>query len=293
LNSLLRHRVSYLLLLPTFTLVILFFYYPALSGIFHAFTTWQAVGDSRWVGLDNFIFMATDPFIRHSLYNQLLLTLADMVKALVPPFIVAEMIYSLRSERERYWLRTLCVIPMVAPGMVIILMWYFIYDPNVGLLNQALVGMGLEDLKRAWLGDPNFALGAIVGIGFPWIGALAFLILYAGLNNIPGDIVDAARIDGASKFARILQIDLPMLVPQIRLVVLLTLIASIQDFGRVLVMTGGGPGYATYVPALWMYEQTFLMSHFGYASAIGVTLFLVILTSSLIVLRVMKGDVED
>ena len=146
---------------------------------------------------------------------------------------------------------------------------------------------------RAWLGDPNFALGAIVGIGFPWIGALAFLILYAGLNNIPGDIVDAARIDGASKFARILQIDLPMLVPQIRLVVLLTLIASIQDFGRVLVMTGGGPGYATYVPALWMYEQTFLMSHFGYASAIGVTLFLVILTSSLIVLRVMKGDVED
>jgi len=293
LNSLLRHRVSYLLLLPTFTLVILFFYYPALSGIFHAFTTWQAVGDSRWVGLDNFIFMATDPFIRHSLYNQLLLTLADMVKALVPPFIVAEMIYSLRSERERYWLRTLCVIPMVAPGMVIILMSYFIYDPNVGLLNQALVGMGLEDLKRAWLGDPNFALGAIVGIGFPWIGALAFLILYAGLNNIPGDIVDAARIDGASKFARILQIDLPMLVPQIRLVVLLTLIASIQDFGRVLVMTGGGPGYATYVPALWMYEQTFLMSHFGYASAIGVTLFLVILTSSLIVLRVMKGDVED
>ena len=292
MNSLLRHRVSYLLLLPTFTLVILFFYYPALSGIFHAFTTWQAVGDSRWVGLDNFIFMATDPFIRHSIYNQLLLTLADMVKALVPPFIVAEMIYSLRSERERYWLRTLCVIPMVAPGMVIILMWYFIYDPNVGLLNQTLVGMGLEDLKRAWLGDPNFALGAIVGIGFPWIGALAFLILYAGLNNIPGDIVDAARIDGASKFARILQIDLPMLVPQIRLVVLLTLIASIQDFGRVLVMTGGGPGYATYVPALWMYEQTFLMSHFGYASAIGVTLFLVILTSSLIVLRVMKGDVE-
>lgn len=292
MNSLLRHRVSYLLLLPTFTLVILFFYYPALSGIFHAFTTWQAVGDFRWVGLDNFIFMATDPFIRHSIYNQLLLTLADMVKALVPPFIVAEMIYSLRSERERYWLRTLCVIPMVAPGMVIILMWYFIYDPNVGLLNQTLVGMGLEDLKRAWLGDPNFALGAIVGIGFPWIGALAFLILYAGLNNIPGDIVDAARIDGASKFARILRIDIPMLVPQIRLVVLLTLIASIQDFGRVLVMTGGGPGYATYVPALWMYEQTFLMSHFGYASAIGLTLFLVILTSSLIVLKVMKGDVE-
>ena len=72
---------------------------------------------------------------------------------------------------------------------------------------------------------------------------------------------------------RIIHIDIPMLVPQFRLVIILTMIASIQDFGRVLVMTGGGPGFASYVPALWMYEQTFLMSHFGYASAIGVTLF--------------------
>ena len=292
MKALLRARGSYLLLLPSFALVILFYYYPALSGIYHAFTKWQAVGDSRWVGIDNFIFMASDPFIRHSLVNQVLLTLADLAKALIPPFIVAEMIYAMRSEKERYWLRTLCVIPMVAPAMVIVLMWYFIYDPNVGLLNQSLVGMGLEDFKKAWLGDPDYALGAIVGIGFPWIGALAFLILYAGLNNIPGEIIDAARIDGGSSIARIIHVDIPMLVPQIRLVIILTLIASIQDFGRVLVMTGGGPGFASYVPALWMYEQTFLMSHFGYASAIGLTLFLIILGSSTLVLKLMKSDVE-
>ena len=292
MKALLRARVSYLLLLPSFALVILFYYYPALSGIYHAFTTWQAVDDSRWGGLDNFIFMASDRFILHSLLNQFLLTLADMAKALIPPFIVAEMIFALRSESERYWLRTLCVVPMVAPAMVIILMWYFIYDPNVGLLNQSLVGMGLEDLKKAWLGDPDFALGAIVAIGFPWIGALAFLILYAGLNSISGEIIDAARIDGVSTITRILHIDIPMLIPQFRLVIILTLIGSIQDFGRVLVMTGGGPGFSTYVPALWMYEQTFLMSHFGYASAIGVTLFLIILTGSTLVLRLMKSDVE-
>ena len=292
MKALLNARGSYVLLLPSFALVILFYYYPALSGIYHAFTKWQAVGDSRWVGLDNFIFMVSDPFVRHSLFNQVLLTTADMAKALIPPFLVAEMIYALRSERERYWLRTLCVIPMVAPGMVIVLMWYFIYDPNVGLLNQSLAGMGLEDLKKAWLGDPDFAMGAIVGIGFPWIGALAFLILYAGLNNIPGEIIDAARIDGGSTMRRILHVDIPLLIPQFRLVIILTLIASIQDFGRVLVMTGGGPGFATYVPALWMYEQTFLMSHFGYASAIGVTLFLIILTGSTLVLRLMKSDVE-
>ena len=292
MKALLNARGSYVLLLPSFALVILFYYYSALSGIYHAFTKWQAVGDSRWVGLDNFIFMVSDPFVRHSLFNQVLLTTADMAKALIPPFLVAEMIYALRSERERYWLRTLCVIPMVAPGMVIVLMWYFIYDPNVGLLNQSLAGMGLEDLKKAWLGDPDFAMGAIVGIGFPWIGALAFLILYAGLNNIPGEIIDAARIDGGSTMRRILHVDIPLLIPQFRLVIILTLIASIQDFGRVLVMTGGGPGFATYVPALWMYEQTFLMSHFGYASAIGVTLFLIILTGSTLVLRLMKSDVE-
>ncbi len=292
LKKIVRANGSYLLLAPSFVLVGVFLYYPAFSGIYHAFTRWQAVGASTWVGIDNFVAMFSDPFLRHGLSNQLVLSFADFAKALIPPFLVAEMIYMLSRERERYWMRTLFVIPMVAPMMVIVLMWYFIYDPNMGLLNQTLAGLSLDQWRLAWLGDPDVAMGSIISMGFPWISALAFLIFLAGLNNIPPDIIDAARIDGTSVLKRILHIDIPMLVPQFRLVIILTLIGSIQDFGRILVMTGGGPGYATYVPALWMYEQTFMLSHFGYACAIGVTLFAVILTGSLLVLRLMKSDLD-
>ena len=285
-------RRSYLLLAPSFALVVTFLYYPALSGIYHAFTRWQTVGVSLWVGLDNFVALASDPFIRHGIANQIVLTLADFAKALIPPFVVAELIYSLPRERERYWMRTFFVIPMVAPMMVIILMWYFIYDANMGLLNQTLGALGLDHWRQAWLGDPDVALGSIIALGFPWVGALALLIFMAGLNNIPGEILDAARIDGTSAWRRVFHIDLPMLVPQIRLVIILALIASIQDFGRILVLTGGGPGYATYVPALWMYEQTFQLSHFGYACAIGLSLFVIILVGSTLVLRLMKSDMD-
>lgn len=286
-------RHSYLLIAPSFALVAAFLYYPALSGIYHAFTRWQTVGVSIWVGTDNFVAMASDPFILHGIVNQLILSLADFAKALIPPFIVAELIYALPRERERYWMRTFFVLPMVAPMMVIILMWYFIYDANMGLLNQTLGALGLDSWRQAWLGDPDFALGSIIAIGFPWVGALAFLIFMAGLNNIPGEILDAARIDGAGPLRRVFHIDIPMLVPQIRLVVVLALIAGIQDFGRILVMTGGGPGYATYVPALWMYEQTFQLAHFGYACAIGLMLFIVILSGSTLVLRLMKSDMDN
>ena len=155
-------RRSYLLIAPSFALVAAFLYYPALSGIYHAFTRWQTVGVSIWVGIDNFVAMASDPFISHGITNQLMLSLADFAKALIPPFIVAELIYALPRERERYWMRTFFVLPMVAPMMVIILMRYFIYDANMGLLNQTLGALGLDSWRQAWLGDPDFALGSTI-----------------------------------------------------------------------------------------------------------------------------------
>lgn len=292
-RKIVRARGSYALLLPSFILAGAFLYYPALSGIYHAFTEWRAVGASTFVGLSNFVEMTGDPFIRHGVINQLVLFTADLLKAMIFPFGAAALVYHLRSERERYWLRTAFVLPIITPTMVIVLMWYFIYDPNLGLLNQSLDALGLQALKRPWLGDPGVALGSIIAMGFPWVTGLSFLIFLAGFNDLPRDVLDAAAIDGATPASRLWRVEIPMLVPQFRLVTVLTLIASLQDFGRILVMTGGGPGFSTYVPALWMYEQTFQVSRFGYASAIGLGLFAVILLGTLVILRAMKTDMED
>jgi ABC-type sugar transport system permease subunit len=292
LRTLWRHRVSYLFLLPTFLFLATFHYAPAFSGLYHAFTEWETGGQARWIGLENFRRMAQDEFLRLSLTNQVTLLLANLLKALIVPLIVAEMLFHLRSRRMQYALRSLFLVPMVVPGMVGVLLWGFIYDPNIGLLNNALTSLGLSGATRAWLGDWHTALPAVIGVGFPWISGLGLLIYLAGLLNIPQDVLDSSAVDGASVLRRIGSIDLALLRGQMRLLAVLSIIGTLQDFAGILVLTGGGPGLATHVPALHMYYQAFRFGHYGYASAIGATLFLVILAFTVANLRLARSTVE-
>jgi len=271
-----------LMLAPTLVLLALFNYYPAVLGLSRAFTRWETGEEPQWIGLSNFVAMWHDEFLRLSLRNLLILLVANVLKTLTMPLLVAELLMSLRSPRWQYFMRTAFILPMVVPGMVTMLLWSFIYDGSVGLLNQILETLGMGALTRSWLGDSGTALWAIIGIGFPWAGGLALLIYLAGLNAISGDVWDSCQVDGVGGLKRVWYVDLPLLLPQVRLLVILTLIGVLQDFGSILVLTGGGPGLATHVPALHMYFQAFRFGHMGYAAAIGLTLFVAIFTLSLL-----------
>jgi len=271
-----------LMLAPTLLLLALFNYYPAVLGLSRAFTRWETGEDPQWIGLSNFVAMWHDEFLRLSLRNLLVLLVANVLKTLTMPLLVAELLMSLRSPRWQYVMRTAFILPMVVPGMVTMLLWSFIYDGSVGLLNQILETLGMGAMARSWLGDSGTALWAIIGIGFPWAGGLALLIYLAGLNAISGDVWDSCQVDGVGGLKRVWYVDLPLLLPQVRLLVILTLIGVLQDFGSILVLTGGGPGLATHVPALHMYFQAFRFGHMGYAAAIGLTLFVAIFTLSLL-----------
>jgi ABC-type sugar transport system permease subunit len=271
-----------LMLAPTLVLLALFNYYPAVLGLSRAFTRWETGEDPQWIGLSNFVAMWHDEFLHLSLRNLLVLLVANVLKTLTMPLLVAELLMSLRSPRWQYVMRTAFILPMVVPGMVTMLLWSFIYDGSVGLLNQILETLGMGGLTRSWLGDSGTALWAIIGIGFPWAGGLALLIYLASLNAISGDVWDSCQVDGVGGLKRVWYVDLPLLLPQVRLLVILTLIGVLQDFGSILVLTGGGPGLATHVPALHMYFQAFRFGHMGYAAAIGLTLFVAIFTLSLL-----------
>jgi ABC-type sugar transport system permease subunit len=271
-----------LMLAPTLVLLALFNYYPAVLGLSRAFTRWETGEDPQWIGLSNFVAMWHDEFLRLSLRNLLVLLVANVLKTLTMPLLVAELLMSLRSPRWQYVMRTAFILPMVVPGMVTMLLWSFIYDGSVGLLNRILETLGMGAMARSWLGDSGTALWAIIGIGFPWAGGLALLIYLAGLNAISGDVWDSCQVDGVGGLKRVWYVDLPLLLPQVRLLVILTLIGVLQDFGSILVLTGGGPGLATHVPALHMYFQAFRFGHMGYAAAIGLTLFVAIFTLSLL-----------
>lgn len=277
---------------PSAALLLVFSYTPAFIGLQRAFTHWETGEPAVWCGLANFAAMARDEFLRVSVWNQILILAANLVKTLTAPFLVAELIAGLRSTRWQYAFRTLFILPMVVPGMVTMLLWAFIYDGSVGLLNMLLEGVGLQHWTRSWLGEPGTALPALVGVGFPWAGGLALLIYLAGLNGVPTDVWDAAALDGSVGLRRILAIDVPLLMPQIRLLATLTVISALQDFGSILVLTGGGPGLSTHVPALHMYYQAFRFGHMGYAAAIGFALFVVILALSLLNQRWGRSKAE-
>lgn len=273
------------MLLPAVGLLLVFSYLPALVGLYRAFTHWETGEAPRWAGLANFATMSHDEFLGISIGNQVLLLLAGLARTLLIPLAVAEMLSQLRSHRWQYALRTAFTLPMVVPGMVTMLLWSFIYDGSVGLLNQLLELAGAGALTRSWLGEPRTALLAIVGVGFPWAGGLALLIYLAGINGIAPDVHDSGALDGATGWRRVLHIDVPLLQPQVRLLATLTIIGSLQDFGSILILTAGGPGLATHVPALHMYFQAFRFGHMGYAAAIGLALFAVIFALSVANMR--------
>jgi ABC-type sugar transport system permease subunit/ABC-type glycerol-3-phosphate transport system substrate-binding protein len=287
-----RHRVSYLFIAPTFLLLILFSYYPIFSALGHSFTEWKGGGQSTWVGLANFRELRHDDILIQGVDNMLRLLVAHMLISLTAPLLAAELIFALRNVRSQYLYRVLFVIPMVVPGVVILLIWGFIYEDNLGLLNQALSLMGLDGLRQSWLGDPNMALYSLMFMGFPWVGGFALLIYYAGLQNISADVFDSARLDGAMGLRRFRFIDLPLLMGQVKLLVVLGFIGGLQGFQTQLLLTNGGPGYATMVPGLHMYQNAISFDRMGYACAIGVVLFFVILGITYINVKYLRSSTE-
>lgn len=286
-----RSRLSYLFLIPTLTLLLIFNYYPAFSGIVHAFSIWKPGVGTTWVGLHNFRILSADRYLWVGTWNAFLLIVTGFLK-LAAPLLIAELIFHLRNDVMRYAMRTLFVLPLIVPGVVGILLWVNIYDPNIGLANQTFRALGLDSWARVWLGDEGTALWAIIFMGFPWVSAFALLIFYGGLISIPSELFDAAKVDGASGLRTFWSIHIPLLMGQFRLLLILGFIGGVQEFSAVFLTTGGGPGSATYVPALELYYQAVRFNNFGLASAIGAILFLIIMAGTIINIRYVKSSVE-
>lgn len=282
-----------LFLVPTFVLLITFSYIPFVSAFAYAFSRWDGLSETRdFVFLDNFREMfANDEFLV-SCGNVAILLAAALVKTLTVPLLVAELLFAVRRSRRAYAYRVLFVLPMIVPALVFMLIWQQFYGGDHGLVNAVIRLFGAPDFKHAWLGDSRTALGALIFMGFPWVSPVAVLILLAGLLNIPPSLLDAARADGAGILARFVHIDLPLLLGQVKLLVVLTIIGVIQEFQVQLVMTGGGPGTATLTPGLHMFLYAFSYGRMGYASAVAVVLFAVMLALTVINMRAIRSDID-
>jgi ABC-type sugar transport system permease subunit len=296
LHALVKYKTAYLLLLPTFALLLLFNYYPVVIAFVRSFTDWSkntaSLVDIKFIGFENYKTMFEESYFFTGIKNLVIITLTNFAKTLTVPLLVAELVFAMRSNREKYWFRFLFVLPMVVPGVVSALIWQNIYDPNIGLLNTLFRSWNRVDLARVWLGDPATAIWAIVFMGFPFISAFNFLVYYGGLINIPSSLIEAARVDGSNSFYNFFRIHIPLLGPQFKLLIILTFITSIQDYAGIYLLTGGGPGTATYVPGLELYYNATRFGRYGYACALGVVMFIVILAGSIANIKMQANSEE-
>ncbi|MCB0063711.1 MAG: sugar ABC transporter permease [Caldilineaceae bacterium] len=282
----------YLFLIPTIIFLLIFMYYPAYTAVRLSFYQWDGFGPERWVGLRNFERLFTNSVMLSSINNMLILTVARILIVLTTPLLAAELVFHLKSERWKYWYRVIFVIPLVVPDVVTYLIWQFIFNPSVGLANVLLNNLGLSFLANEWLGNHRTVLMSLALVGFPWIAGINFLIYLAGLQNISREVLDAASVDGATGFRRFWLIDLRLIMGQIKLLLILSIIFSLQAFVLILIMTNGGPGYSSMVPGLLMYEAAFQDGRFGYACAIGTAIFVVIFILTYINMRYIQPDTE-
>lgn len=286
-----RSRLAYLFLLPTLVFILLFSYYPALSALYHAFTNWDGTTPATWAGLQNFQGLLGDPQFTTAIANVAKLTAFNMVLAVTIPLLVARLIMAVKGARWRFAYRLCFILPFVVPQVVLILVWQFIYAGS-GVLNQILAAVHLTGLQQDWLGNPALALYAVMAIGFPYVDGFGLMIYTAGLQSIPAEMREAAAVDGAGALRIFFRIEVPQIVGQLRLMWVLAIINTVQNFTQVLILTQGGPGYSTMVPGIVMYQYAFTNGQFGKASAIGTVLFVVTLALTILNLRLGRERVR-
>jgi len=279
---------AYALLAPIFIVMIIFVYYPPLLGLVRAFYNWAPNKVPIFIGLQNFVAYLEYSESGREIANMTKLLSFNLISGVVVPFIMAELIFSIRSSLSKEVYRLAMVIPILVPGVVFLLLWKHIYDANIGPINGLLEIVGLSNLTRDWLGDPATALYAIMGVGFPWVSGISTLIVLGGLAQMPDSVFDASLLDGCTGPRRWVQIDLPLILSQIRLLVILAVINGITSIQNILILTRGGPGYATSVPALRMFLRAFTTNEYGVGSAIGVLLFIAAMGMTLLISRFLR-----
>ena len=285
LASIWKGKWCYLVLLPSFALLVMFALYPSVMTIKDAFYQHIEGQPYIFVGFDNFKALFESSFWPEMIRNTILFMICDIFVGIVPPVFFAYSIKLMRSKKTVQRVRLFMYLPSILVGISSLLVWrYGIYGPN-GILNQVIRSLGGETIS--FLGTNETAIWSILVIGFPWVGG--FLLFYGALMGIPQEIYDAVELEGISLPKRFIKIELPFIMGQIRYVMIGQIIAAVQTVGRIWGTTKGT--YGTMTPMFKVYDYLYNQQDYGKASAVAVLMLLVLSGITYFRLKKMlKGD---
>lgn len=284
--------LPYVLLSPAVLATVIIVFYPMVQALITSLYNnilWKPRA-VRFIGLDNYITIWNDPVFWSSLGRT-----AIWIGLTVPLQLLLGLVTALLLNQTFRWrglARSLILIPWALPSVVIGLMWSWIYNPQVGLLNDLMLRLGLLQTAVPWLANPDTSLYAII-VALVWQGFPFFAIMIlAGLQTIPHSLYEAADIDGASDMQQFWHITLPALKSVLVTAVMLRIIWVANSVDVIYVMTGGGPGYATHTLPLYALKRTYASMDFGYGSALAVSFSLLLLGAIYLYLRRVGKGIE-
>ncbi|MEM3506963.1 MAG: sugar ABC transporter permease [Candidatus Bathyarchaeia archaeon] len=277
----------YTMLIPSLILYFIFFLYPVINAFWLSFFKWAGISPYKeFIGIDNYIFLTRSSEFYRAFVNTLIITFLYCLIQSTLGFVMAWLIR--KYGKVGSLLLSIALLPIILSYVSIGVMWSWIYDPSIGLLNTILKSLKLEFLIRKWLADPSIALYSIL-LTTLWGGVGLYTVIYfAGLRTIPNSVYDALEIDGLSGFQKTRYVVLPLLKDAILLVLVLASSHAFRIFDVVWVLTGGGPAFSTETLALHLYRQAFEKWQAGYACAVGVFLFVISVILAIIQFKLLS-----
>lgn len=262
-----------LALLPALLLFLLFVIVPVFWSAYYGFFNWKGLGAAKYIGLGNYNEILHDPIFWRALKNNLIIVASSLIGQIPIALVLAIML--LKNTFFSRLIRSAVFMPMVLSTVVVGLIWGYIYHPQFGLANKVLEIIGLESWTRAWLSDPKVNMLAI-SIPINWSNIGPYLVIFiAALQNISPEVNDAAKIDGATRWKKLIHVTLPMIWGTVVVTMVLCISGSLKAFDHVIVMTGGGPAQSTELLATYMYNNTFDVYRYGYGSAVSTMIMII------------------
>lgn len=276
LRKLSQDRSKWLMALPTIALLLLFSLYPLFSMVHMSFTR-STLGQPfrAWVGLQNYKDALVDRIFTTSIGNTLIFGFGVTIAELVIGFLLALFFY--RSVRAGRYLRTLALLPFIAPPVAVAMIWRLIYEPNVGLINHYLRQWNITQQSIPFLGQPETSLLSIMVIDIWQWTPFVFILALAALQSLPEEPYEAAAVDGATPFEVFRFITLPMMIPSLLVIGIIRLIGAFKVFDQVYMLTGGGPGISSQVATHYIYRTAFNSFNTGYASSMTIILLVIVI----------------
>ena len=288
-----RHNffVALAFLGPALFFYLMYFIIPIPMSFFYSLFNWNGITpDMEFIGLKNWDSLFADSVFWKSVMNNFVLVIMSIIIQIPFGIILGAMVSSKMKGAKIF--KFFYFIPMTLSAVAIGLIWIFIYEPNFGVINAFLEIIGLGQLTRGWLGDPNTAFGAVI-LTVSWQYIPFYMIIFsAAISSIPVELNEAAYIDGATRVQSFFRITLPLISSTIKMSCILALTGSLKYFGLIYVMTEGGPSHSTELMATYMYKQAFTNFRMGYGSTVASFMFILSIGLTLLTLSIGKKKVD-